>query len=109
MDYWKECIEEAFEDAGITATQDQIDTVISWAEGAHENYGQATGNDVTSANLHAANERDRREAMDAIEKDHERQMESERKRLINMREGYQIERDRRIDAEDKLARCEYGQ
>lgn len=45
MDYWKECISEAFEDAGITATQEQVDTVTSWVEGAHDNYGLATGYD----------------------------------------------------------------
>jgi len=43
MDYWKECIAEAFDDAGIVATQDQIGTVAYWVEGAHENYGMAFG------------------------------------------------------------------
>ena len=43
MDYWKECIEEAFEDAGIIATKEQTDTVISWVDGAHENYSMFTG------------------------------------------------------------------
>jgi len=46
MDYWKECIIEAFEDAGILATPKQIDIVISWVEGAHENYGMAHGHDA---------------------------------------------------------------
>lgn len=46
MDYWKECIAEAMEDAGITATDEQIDTVTSWVEGAYENYGLATGLDA---------------------------------------------------------------
>lgn len=45
-DYWKICIEEAFEESGITATQDQIDNVAAWAEGAHENYGMAHGYDA---------------------------------------------------------------
>lgn len=44
MDYWEECIAEAFEDAGITATAKQIDTVASsWIESAHKNYGLAHG------------------------------------------------------------------
>jgi hypothetical protein len=43
VDYWEDCITEAMEDAGITATKEQIDTVICWVEGAHENYGMATG------------------------------------------------------------------
>lgn len=46
MDYWKECIEEAFEDAGIKATQEQIETVTNWVEGAHDNYSMAHGYDV---------------------------------------------------------------
>ncbi len=45
MDYWKECILEAFEDAGIDATDEQKDTVISWVEGAHENFSLGTGRD----------------------------------------------------------------
>ena len=45
MDYWKECISEAFEDAGITATDQQIEIVAEWVEGAHENYGMAMGHD----------------------------------------------------------------
>ncbi len=50
MEYWKECISEAFDEVGIKATKDQIDTVASWVEGAHENYGMATGSDVASSN-----------------------------------------------------------
>jgi len=46
MNYWNECIAEAFEDAGITATDEQINTVASWAEGAHDNYSMANGHDV---------------------------------------------------------------
>lgn len=45
MKYWHICIEEAFEEAGIKATQDQINTVVSYVEGGHENYGLATGRD----------------------------------------------------------------
>jgi DnaJ-class molecular chaperone len=36
MNYWEECIMEAFEDAGITATDNQITTVVNWVEGAHD-------------------------------------------------------------------------
>ena len=43
MDYWKECISEAFCDVGIKATDEQIENVVGWVEGAHENYGMATG------------------------------------------------------------------
>ena len=45
MDYWHECITEAFDDAGITATEEQVQVVCSWVQGAHENYGMAHGHD----------------------------------------------------------------
>jgi len=45
MDYWYECISEAFDDAKITATDDQINTVAAWVEGAHDNYSTALGYD----------------------------------------------------------------
>ena len=45
MDYWKECITEAFEESKIVATEEQIDNVASWAEGAHENFSTANGYD----------------------------------------------------------------
>jgi len=48
MDYWKECISESFDDVGIVATEEQIKTVASWVEGAHENYGMAFGHDCIS-------------------------------------------------------------
>ena len=51
MDYWEECISEAFEDAGITATKEQLNIVASWVDGAHESYGLATGRDVADANF----------------------------------------------------------
>ncbi|MGR3178769.1 MAG: hypothetical protein ACUZ8E_12000 [Candidatus Anammoxibacter sp.] len=57
MGYWRVCIEEAFEDAQIEASDDQIDIVATWADGAHENYGLATGHDVASANLAGEKER----------------------------------------------------
>lgn len=45
MDYWKETIKEAFEDAKIQATEEQIITVTNWVEGAHDNYGMSHGHD----------------------------------------------------------------
>ncbi len=45
MDYWEECIAGAFEEAGISATKEQIEMVVSWVDGAHENYGMAFGHD----------------------------------------------------------------
>ncbi len=43
MDYWKECIAEALEEAKLEATKEQIDTIVSWVEGAHENYEMSHG------------------------------------------------------------------
>ena len=50
MDYWEECITEALEDAALAATKEQINTIASWVEGAHENHGLATGADVATSN-----------------------------------------------------------
>lgn len=53
MDYWKEHAEIAIDEAGLTATEDQIDTIAGVIESAHEFYGRAMGHDVASANYHA--------------------------------------------------------
>jgi len=57
MDFWEECISESFDDAGITATKDQIGTVAYWVEGAHENYGMAHGYDCIPNPLNTEIER----------------------------------------------------
>lgn len=41
MDYWRECVECAFDEAGIAATPEQIKWVTDAVEGAHDNYGMA--------------------------------------------------------------------
>lgn len=46
MNYWQECIEESFEEAGIVASKAQIEEVVSWVEGAHENHSLASGHDA---------------------------------------------------------------
>lgn len=56
FEYWRECVSEAFDDVGIVATGDQIERVASWVEGAHENYGMATGDHVASLNLQGSKE-----------------------------------------------------
>jgi len=50
MGYWQECVYEALEDAGLKATDKQIETIAGWVEGAHDNYGMATGLDVADSN-----------------------------------------------------------
>lgn len=54
FDYWEECIREAAEDVGAVLTDEQIVGIASWVEGAHENYGLATGRDVADRNWRAA-------------------------------------------------------
>lgn len=53
FDYWRECIAEAAEDCGATLTDEQITSIASWVEGAHENYGLATGREVADRNWRA--------------------------------------------------------
>jgi len=38
-DYWIVCISEALDEAGISATKEQIELVAEHAESGHENYG----------------------------------------------------------------------
>ena len=45
MDYWRECIDIAFDEAGIEATEAQREEAGA-VEGGHENYGMAHGHDV---------------------------------------------------------------
>lgn len=48
MDYWTETISQAFDEAGIDATEEQIELVVSHVEGAHENYDMAFGYSAAS-------------------------------------------------------------
>lgn len=44
-DYWEDCIAEAFEDAGIKATDKQVSVVAGWAESGHDHFHQHSGHD----------------------------------------------------------------
>ncbi len=57
MEYWKECISEAFDEAKIVATPEQIAEVAECVEGAHDNYGMAYGHDAIPNPLAQENER----------------------------------------------------
>ena len=74
MDYWRECIAEAFEDAKIEATDEQINAVASWVEGAHENYGLFTGYDVASTNFRAAEDREKADLRKTIQRERDKVM-----------------------------------
>jgi hypothetical protein len=45
-EYWREAVDIAFRDEGITATDEQIDNVAGAIESSHENYGMAHGYDA---------------------------------------------------------------
>lgn len=51
MEYWIECISEALSESGVNASEDQINNIAEFVEGAHENYALATGNDVADSNF----------------------------------------------------------
>ena len=90
MNYWDECIAEAFEEAEIIATKNQIDTVVSWAEGAHENYGLATGNDIHTFNRNAAIETGYKEKIEARDAEFRRIQEDDERRLRDQEQRIRI-------------------
>lgn len=90
MDYWHECIAESFDDAGITATEEQIKTVASWVEGAHENYGMAFGHDCIP-NPMETEVNELKKKIEKLEQSHETQ-------LSGIRSG--IARRRGVDISD---------
>ena len=51
MNLWDECIREALCEAGISANDEQIETIAGYCEGLHENYGMYSGNDVADRNF----------------------------------------------------------
>lgn len=61
MNYWQECIEIAFEEAGILATKEQISSVVWAVEGAHENFGMAHGHECIPNPLQNENARIKKE------------------------------------------------
>lgn len=73
MDYWKYCIEEAFDEAGITATKEQIDIVAGRVENGYENYGMAHGYDCIPNPMNLEVEDVKRE-MAELKDRHERQL-----------------------------------
>jgi hypothetical protein len=73
-DYWIDCISEGLCDAGVDATEKQIEVVADWAEGAHENYGMATGEDCIPNPVDAEVERLQKK-IKALGGAHERQLD----------------------------------
>ena len=73
MEYWKVCIEEALCEAGIKATENQINEVAIWVEGAHENFGTATGSE-NIPNPMSSEVDDLKMKIKSLEAAHERQL-----------------------------------
>lgn len=69
MEYWKECIEIAFEEEGIKATEEQIINVAESVQGAHENYSMYHGYDVISKGAESEAEKELRELKQKLEKE----------------------------------------
>jgi hypothetical protein len=61
MNYWKESIEAALDEAGLTATPDQIETITKCVEISHDQYGMAFGHDCIPNPLKLENEQLKRE------------------------------------------------
>lgn len=68
-DYWTEHAEIAIDEAGLTATSDQIQTIAGVIESAHEFYGQSMGHDVASVNLRGEREREIQVLADEVERE----------------------------------------
>jgi hypothetical protein len=61
MDYWKECIESALEDAGLPYTPTQLESVANDVRIAHEQYGMAYGHDAIPNPVKLENEKLKKE------------------------------------------------
>lgn len=61
MDYWKEAVSCALDEAGITASDEQIEQIAGAMESSHENYGMAFGHDCIPNPLQLENARLSRE------------------------------------------------
>ncbi len=70
MDYWQECVSEAFDEACIIATSEQIATVADCVQGSHENYGMAHGHDAILNPLQTENDNIKKKLKDENDKIH---------------------------------------
>ena len=73
MDYWKECIESAFDEAGISATEEAVKHVAECVEGAQEVHGEMTGEMITDINY----EQSEQEAIRCIQRELKREKRKE--------------------------------
>jgi len=57
MEYWEECVSQALDEVGISATQEQIFSIARDVEIAHEQYDMAHGYDAIPNPLIEENKR----------------------------------------------------
>ena len=68
MEYWKECLSEAFDEVGIVATDEQITKVANDIEISHQNYGMAYGHDAIPNPLQTENDKIKKDLKDERDK-----------------------------------------
>lgn len=57
MNYWKECVEAALDEAGLPATPAQIESIAKCVAISHDQYGMAFGHDCIPNPLQTENDR----------------------------------------------------
>ena len=65
-EYWVACVESALDDAEIDATAEQVEIMAGVIDGAHEVFGEATGECVADTNLHAMHDREHQALQDEL-------------------------------------------
>jgi uridine phosphorylase len=71
MEYWLEHAGIAMDEAGLSATQNQLAAIAGVIESAHEFYGQTMGHDVASANWVGEQKRQHAAEIKALEVENE--------------------------------------
>lgn len=70
--YWIECVSIGAEECGAVLTREQIEAIADSVQGGHENYSMASGDDVASANLYAARDREKEDLKKEIRREREK-------------------------------------
>ena len=90
MDYWEECIEAACDEAGVIVTKEQIKSIATDVEVAHEQYGMAFGHDCIPNPLLADVQR--------LEHEIKRREEKHEAQLYGIKKG--VAKRRKVDVSD---------
>lgn len=106
MDYWKEHADIAMSEAGLTATDAQLDTIAGVIESAHDFYGQAMGHDVATSNFIGAQERERKDAIRQLEEENDKEIQLRDRLIKRVREDREGMRWALHDARREISRLE---